>query len=161
MELSSGKPLKVLADVHDSATRSRNMAAIRSSNTKPEMLVRKAMHAAGLRYRLHVDDLPGKPDLVFPRYRAVVFVNGCFWHRHDCHLFKWPSTRQEFWREKIGRNVINDERAIDALQRDEWRVATVWECALKGRTRLDQTEAMRSLANWVRTEASTITIRGE
>src|SRR3546814_6847927 len=88
------------------------MAAIKGSHTKPELLIRKALHAAGLRYRLHVKDLPGKPDLVFPRHRAVVFVNGCFWHRHDCHLFKWPATRQDFWREKIGRNVANDEHAI-------------------------------------------------
>src|SRR6187551_416227 len=99
------------------------MAAIRGRNTKPELLVRKAMHAAGLRYRLHAKDLPGRPDLVFARHRAVVFVNGCFWHQHDCHLFKWPGTRLDFWREKIGRNAINDARAIAALRHAGWRVA--------------------------------------
>src|SRR3546814_8720017 len=98
------------------------MAAIKGSHTKPELLIRKALHAAGLRYRLHVKDLPGKPDLVFPRHRAVVFVNGCFWHRHDCHLFKWPATRQDFWREKIGRNVRSDEHTseLQSLMRNSY-----------------------------------------
>jgi DNA mismatch endonuclease (patch repair protein) len=136
------------------------MAAILGRHTGPELLVRKAMHAAGLRYRLHAKNLPGRPDLVFPRYHAVVFVNGCFWHRHDCHLFKWPETREEFWREKIGRNVANDEKSVTALRRDDWRVATVWECALKGRTKLDGTETMHRLAAWIRSDEPTITIRG-
>ena len=136
------------------------MAAIRGSHTKPELVVRKALHAAGLRYRLHARELPGKPDLVFPRHRAVVLVNGCFWHQHDCHLFKWPGTRQEFWREKIGRNIANDEKSISALRAAGWRVATIWECALKGRSRLDETEAMRRLANWIRSGQDTLTIRG-
>lgn len=137
------------------------MAAIKSGNTKPELLVRRALHGMGLRFRLHANNMPGKPDLVFMRYRAVIFVNGCFWHRHDCHLFKWPATRGEFWRTKIGRNVENDARAVEALLQLGWRVGTVWECALKGRTRLDQTEAMHRLAAWVRSNEKTITIRGE
>jgi DNA mismatch endonuclease (patch repair protein) len=149
-----------LPDVHDTATRSKNMAAIKGSHTKPEIQVRKAMHAAGLRYRLHVRDLPGKPDLVFPKYKAVIFVNGCFWHRHDCHLFKWPSTRKEFWQAKINRNVANDDRASAALRAAGWRVATVWECALKGKTRLDAGHAMRALAKWVQSDKQTITVRG-
>lgn len=136
------------------------MAAIRGSHTKPELLVRKAMHAAGLRYRLHARDLPGKPDLVFPRYRAVVFINGCFWHRHECHLFKWPGTRQEFWREKISRNVANDEKAATALAGAGWRIATVWECALKGRTKIDAGLAMQRLADWIRSDEQGLTIRG-
>lgn len=137
------------------------MAAIKGSHTKPELLIRRALHAAGLRYRLHVKDLPGKPDLVFPRYKAVIFVHGCFWHRHDCHLFRWPATRQDFWREKIGRNVVNDERAAGALLQSGWRVATVWECALKGRTRPDFAEAMQCLIVWIQSGEQTITIRGE
>lgn len=137
------------------------MAAIRGSHTKPELLIRKALHASGLRYRLHVRDLPGKPDLVFPRYKAVIFVHGCFWHRHDCHLFKWPATRQDFWREKIGRNVVNDERATATLLEAGWRVATVWECALKGRTRPDFGEAMQRLIVWIQSGEQSITIRGE
>lgn len=136
------------------------MAAIRGSHTKPEIQIRKAMHAAGLRYRLHVRNLPGKPDLVFPKYKAVIFVNGCFWHHHDCHLFKWPATRKEFWKAKIDRNVANDARAEAALLQNGWRIATVWECALKGKARLDEKSAMRTLADWVQSEQKTITIRG-
>lgn len=136
------------------------MAAIRSENTKPELLIRKALHAAGLRYRLHAKHLPGKPDLVFPRYKAVVFVHGCFWHQHDCHLFKWPATRQDFWREKIGRNVMNDKRAAAALLAAGWRVALVWECALKGRTRPEFSDAMQQLIGWIQSDVPAITIRG-
>jgi DNA mismatch endonuclease (patch repair protein) len=113
-----------------------------------------------LRYRLHAKYLPGKPDLVFPRYKAVVFVHGCFWHQHDCHLFTWPATRKDFWREKIGRNVANDDRAAAALLATGWRVATVWECALKGRTRLDFAGAMQRLIGWIQSDEQTITIKG-
>lgn len=149
-----------MADVHDPATRRRNMAAIRGTDTKPELRIRRALHAAGLRFRLHVRDLPGRPDIVLPRYRAVVFINGCFWHHHDCHLFKWPATREDFWREKIGRNVENDVKAIEALRSAGWRVAIVWECALKGRTRLEEGEAVRMLISWIRSDEEIITIRG-
>lgn len=137
------------------------MAAIKGSHTKPELMVRHALHAKGLRYKLHSRDLPGKPDLVFPKYRAVVFVHGCFWHRHDYHLFKWPSTRQEFWAEKISRNVLNDDLAMAKLRENGWRIATVWECALKGRTRLDFAIAMQKLADWVKSGESMLIIRGE
>lgn len=137
------------------------MAAIKGSHTKPELAIRKALHAAGLRYRLHAKELPGKPDLVFPRYKAVLFVNGCFWHQHDCHLFKWPASREGFWRDKISRNVSNDERAIASLKEQGWRVGVIWECALKGRTRLDSPNTMQRLASWVKSEEQTITIRGE
>lgn len=136
------------------------MAAIRGSHTKPEMQVRRALHAAELRFRLHARELPGKPDLVLPRWRAVIFINGCFWHRHDCHLFRWPTTRQAFWRDKIGRNVTNDAKATEALRAAGWRVATVWECGLKGRTKPDFPEAMQRLAAWVRSDEPSLTIRG-
>lgn len=136
------------------------MAAIKGRNTKPELMVRRAIHAAGLRYRLHGKDLPGEPDLIFPRYKAVVFVNGCFWHQHDCHLFRWPATRQDFWQAKISRNVANDRRAEVALRTTGWRVATVWECALKGRTRPAFTKAMQRLIAWIKADQQTITIRG-
>lgn len=136
------------------------MAAIRGGHTRPEMQIRRAMHAAGLRYRLHVRNLPGKPDLVFPKFRAAIFVNGCFWHGHDCHLFRWPVTRKEFWEAKIERNVANDDRALTALLQDGWRVATVWECALKGKTRLDPQDAMKTLADWVKSDADVLTVRG-
>lgn len=137
------------------------MAAIKGSHTKPELTIRKALHATGLRYRLHAKGLPGKPDLVFPRHHAAVFVNGCFWHQHDCHLFKWPATRDEFWRTKIGRNVENDARATAALKQLGWRVGIVWECALKGKTRLDEADAMQRLAAWIRSDQREIVIRGK
>ncbi|UDF03282.1 very short patch repair endonuclease [Asticcacaulis sp. AND118] len=149
-----------MADVHDTATRSRNMAAIRGKDTKPELHIRRALHSLGFRYRLHAKDLPGKPDLVFPRYGAVVFINGCFWHRHDCHLFRWPGTRVDFWQEKIGKNVASDARNINALDALGWRIATVWECALKGRTRLPDNQPVQLLAEWLRSEEKRLTIRG-
>lgn len=136
------------------------MAAIRGSHTKPELLVRRALHAAGLRYRLHAKELPGKPDLVFPRYRAVVFINGCFWHQHDCHLFRWPSTRKEFWQEKLSRNVVNGARVTAALREAGWRVATVWECTLKGRTKADFPEVMQRLIGWIHSSEEILTMRG-
>ncbi|NHO31066.1 DNA mismatch endonuclease Vsr [Acetobacter sp. LMG 1636] len=150
-----------MVDVHDPATRSRNMAAIRGSHTKPEIMIRKTLHAAGFRFRLHVRDLPGKPDLVFPKYQAVIFVNGCFWHHHDCHLFKWPATRDAFWREKIGRNVENDAMSVTRLQAMGWRVATVWECALRGKNRLAPTVVTERLTAWLKSDNETLTVRGE
>lgn len=149
-----------MADVHDKATRSRNMSAIKGSNTKPELLIRKGLHQAGLRYRLHAKDLPGRPDLVFPRYRAVVLVNGCFWHHHDCYLFKWPSTRYDFWHDKITKNEHNDARVFSALCEQQWRVARLWECALKGRQRLPFSEVIFSLAQWIRSDETFLDIRG-
>ena len=137
-----------MADVVDAATRSRMMSGIRGKNTKPELTIRKALHARGFRYRLHCK-LPGKPDLCLPKYKAVVFVHGCFWHGHDCHLFKWPSTRPEFWREKIGRNRAVDAAVEAKLLADGWRVATVWECALKGRERLAIDDLTDGLSAWL------------
>jgi DNA mismatch endonuclease (patch repair protein) len=148
-----------LADVVDPATRSRMMSGIRGKNTKPELTIRKALHARGFRYRLHCK-LPGKPDLCLPKYRAVIFVHGCFWHGHDCHLFKWPSTRPEFWREKIARNRTVDAAAEAKLLADGWRVATVWECALKGRTRLPLEDVVGSLEKWLQSDAPAISIEG-
>jgi DNA mismatch endonuclease (patch repair protein) len=111
------------------------MAGIGPANTRPEMIMRRGLHALGYRYRLHERSLPGKPDLVFPRRRAVIFVNGCFWHGHDCHLFRWPATRPEFWRDKIGGNVRRDVTTREKLHALDWRVADVWECTVKGRAR--------------------------
>lgn len=121
-----------MADVVDPATRSRMMAGIGGKNTRPEVQLRKAMHALGFRYRLHDRKLPGKPDLVFPRYRAAVFVHGCFWHRHEgCRYATMPATRPEFWAAKFEANVARDRRAEMALHEMGWRIATVWECALR------------------------------
>lgn len=111
------------------------MSGIRGSNTRPEMMLRRALHARGLRYRLHDRRLPGKPDLVFPSRKAVVFINGCFWHGHDCHLFRWPQSRTDFWRAKISGNVVRDRKVRDELLGAGWRVLEIWECTLKGRKR--------------------------
>ncbi|HTM81949.1 MAG TPA: very short patch repair endonuclease [Asticcacaulis sp.] len=149
-----------MTDVHDKATRSRNMAAIRGRDTSPELRIRKGLHALGFRYRTHAKDLPGKPDLVFPKYRAVVFINGCFWHQHDCHMFKWPLTRPDFWQAKIGRNADNDVRNTLELAKAGWRIATVWECAVKGRTRIGAESSVQLLAEWLRSGEDSINIRG-
>jgi len=136
------------------------MAGIRGTNTRPELLLRKGLHAHGFRFRLHDRFLPGKPDIVLPRYHAVIFAHGCFWHGHDCHLFKWPATRPEFWRTKIGRNREVDQRTDAALAEAGWRQAIVWECALKGRTRLPLEEVITACADWLRSDRQRIEIRG-
>lgn len=110
--------------------RSRNMAAVRSMDTRPERAVRSILHALGLRFRLHADALPGKPDIVLKRHGAVVLVHGCFWHGHDCRKGKAPDTRREFWLPKLGRNRERDRAAETALRALGWRVLTVWECEL-------------------------------
>ena len=120
-----------MPDNHSPEVRSRNMAQIRSTNTKPELVVRKHLFSKGLRYRVNVKTLPGKPDLVFPKYKTVVFVNGCFWHKHDCPRFVWPSTNQEYWIPKIQRNAERDYSNTLQLKAAGWNVITVWECELK------------------------------
>ncbi|MGE7470053.1 very short patch repair endonuclease [Bosea sp. NPDC003192] len=140
--------------------RSRMMSGIRGKNTKPEMIIRRGLHALGFRFRLHEKKLPGKPDLVFPGRKAVIFIHGCFWHGHDCNLFKWPSSRVEFWQAKIFRNREIDAAAEAALLAAGWRVAAVWECALKGRTRLPLEVVIGQCAAWLRSEEASLTIRG-
>ncbi len=121
-----------MADVLTPAQRHLNMSRIRGKDTKPEMLVRQYLHSRGLRYRLHVKSLPGKPDMVFPGLRTVVFIHGCFWHQHEgCRYFVVPKTRTDFWMEKIGRNVANDKRQQEELKNQGWRVLVVWECELR------------------------------
>lgn len=124
-----------MVDVVDPATRSRMMSGIRSKDTKPELLVRKYLHARGLRFRLHVKDMPGKPDLVFPKYRTVVFVHGCFWHHHaGCKYATMPSSRTDFWVNKLSDNVARDQYQYAALTGLGWRVLVVWECELSSKT---------------------------
>lgn len=137
------------------------MAGIRGKDTRPEMILRRGLHARGLRYRLHETRLPGSPDLVFPRRRAVVFVHGCFWHRHNCGLFRLPATRTEFWRAKIEANASRDARAEQALLADGWRVLTIWECALKGRERLPVDEVLNRAERWLAGGEQQGTIAGE
>lgn len=138
-----------MADIVDKATRSRMMSGIRGKNTRPELFIRKALHKKGFRYKLHDKRLPGKPDLVFPKYRAVILVHGCFWHGHDCSLFKWPSTREEFWQAKIIRNREKDQEVLAELESSGWRVLVLWECAIKGREKLAETELLDSLGRWL------------
>ena len=112
------------------------MAGIGPGNTRPEMIIRRGLHTLGWRYRLHGKNLPGRPDLVFPARRAVILVQGCFWHGHDCALFRWPATREEFWRTKLSGNIARDRRVRAQLMGLGWRVLEVWECTLKGRAKL-------------------------
>lgn len=120
-----------MADNHTKEVRSRNMSHIRSANTKPEEKVRKYLFSKGFRYRKNVRGLPGCPDIVLPKYRSVIFVNGCFWHKHDCPRFVWPSSNQEYWIPKITRNVERDAKNQQTLKEMGWQIITVWECELK------------------------------
>lgn len=121
-----------MADVHDKKTRRYNMQQIRAKNTKPELLVRKFLHAHGFRYSLHKKTLSGKPDIVLNRYKTVIFIHGCFWHGHkNCKYFVVPKTRTKWWLDKINTNKANDEKAIKALGREGWKIITIWECKLK------------------------------
>lgn len=138
-----------MVDVVSPEKRSAMMAGIKGKDTKPEVAIRKALFSLGFRYRIHDKRLPGRPDLVFPGRKAVIFVEGCFWHGHDCHLFKWPSSRQEFWKDKIGGNKQRDVRVRGELQALGWRHLTVWECSLKGRTRLPFPQLIDTIVAWL------------
>ncbi len=121
-----------MADVHTIEQRSYNMQQIRSTNTKPEMLVRRFLHANGFRYKLHDKTLPGKPDIVLPKYKTIIFIHGCFWHGHErCKYFVVPKTRTDWWTNKINTNKTNDTKAVKALRKAGWKIITVWECKLK------------------------------
>ena len=147
------------ADTVTPEVRSRMMAGIRGSDTKLELAIRSALHRRGFRFRLRRRDLPGKPDLVFPKHRAVIFVHGCFWHGHDCHLFRWPRTREEFWRNKITSNAARDRRQRSALLEAGWRVATIWECTLKGRGRLPVGVITDRCAVWLESDGTMLEVR--
>jgi DNA mismatch endonuclease (patch repair protein) len=139
-----------MTDVLTAAQRQLNMSRIRGRDTKPEMLVRQGLHARGMRYRLHDRRLPGRPDLVFPRYGAVVFVHGCFWHAHGCALSKVPATRRDFWKQKLEANAARDRKAVAALRADGWRVLLIWECALRGPARRTENEVLNMASSWIR-----------
>ncbi|MCU4529119.1 DNA mismatch endonuclease Vsr [Acinetobacter baumannii] len=138
-----------MIDIVDTSTRSRIMASIKGRDTKPEILIRKLLHKRGFRFRLHVKELPGKPDVVLKKYKAVIFINGCFWHGHkDCHLFKLPATRTDFWEEKINKNQLNDTKTIKLLLDNDWRVCVVWECSVRG-AKKDLNIVINSISNWL------------
>jgi DNA mismatch endonuclease (patch repair protein) len=149
-----------LADVVDRATRSRMMSGIRGAHTRPERIVRSALHRMGFRFRLHRRDLPGRPDLMLPRYRAVVFVHGCFWHGHDCDLFRLPQTRREFWLAKIGRNQARDAEVRAATLAAGWRHLVIWECAFRGAGNDAQRDMALRAATWLRSDEREGQIRG-
>jgi DNA mismatch endonuclease (patch repair protein) len=139
-----------MPDVLTPEQRRLNMSRVRGRDTKPEMLIRRGLHATGLRYRLHDRQLPGRPDLVFPKYRTVLFIHGCFWHAHGCALSKLPATRQEFWQKKLADNAARDHRAIEALHASGWRVLLVWECALRGLGRRTEDDVVAAVASGIR-----------
>ena len=139
-----------MADIVGPEVRSRMMAGIRGRNTKGEVLIRKELHRRGFRYRINAGNLPGKPDIVLPRYRTVILFNGCFWHGHTCPLFRWPKTRQDFWRAKIEGNRARDAKVRQELEAAGWRVGTVWECALKAVLQ-NPAPLIDDIAAWVKT----------
>ena len=139
-----------MADNLDPLARSTLMGKIGAKDTTPELIVRRGLHAAGLRYRLHASDLPGKPDLVFSRHRAVIFVHGCFWHGHDCPAFRMPSTRKEFWVDKIARNRERDQTNLRSLATLDWRVGVVWECSVRRVSQVEVGVILDRVAGWIR-----------
>lgn len=131
-----------------SAQKSRMMSLVRTKGTAPELALRSALHSAGFRFRLHRKDLPGKPDIVLPKFKAVIFAHGCFWHHHEvCPKSKLPSTREKFWSDKIAANVKRDKRNIDELKSLGWRVAVVWECCIKNQ--MCKTATVKFLTSWI------------
>ncbi len=149
------------ADIVSAAVRSRMMAGIGGQNTKPELTLRRGLHELGYRFRLHDRSLPGRPDLVLKRWRAAIFVNGCFWHGHDCSLFKWPKSRDVFWREKIEGNRQRDRAVLAALDDSDWRALTVWECAFKGPDRIGEQATIAATDQWLRSGDRKGEIRGK
>ena len=141
-----------MADVFSKEKRSQVMSAIRSKDTAPELQLRKALHAKGYRYSLHSKHLPGTPDLVFRKFQAVLFVNGCFWHGHNCSMFKFPSTNQEFWKNKILTNQERDSKAHALLTKSGWRILTVWECSLRGKFKLNFDSLIITIEDWLNSE---------
>lgn len=139
-----------MTDMTDPATRSRMMSGIKGKNTKPELIVRSALHKRGFRFRLHDKSLAGRPDLVLPKWRAAVFVHGCFWHQHEgCSNANVPTTRRDFWAEKLAANTERDSRHVQQLMSQGWRVAIVWECSIRMAVKSGNLSLFECLADWL------------
>lgn len=137
-------------DTVDKATRSKIMSKVGQKGTGPEMKLRKALHKLGFRYRVNVKGLPGSPDLVFPKYKSVIFVHGCFWHRHEgCKYATTPQERHDFWNSKFEANIERDRRNIEALEKLGWRVLVVWECELKTKNSTVLNDRIKSISKWI------------
>lgn len=149
-----------MTDIISPEQRSRLMSKIKGTDTKPELIIRKGLHAMGYRYSLHRKDLPGKPDIVLRRHNAVIFVHGCFWHGHDCHLFRHPGTNTEWWDKKLKGNRERDLTNIADLRNAGWRVLIVWECSMRGKTRLDITQMFDEIVDWIGSSSVEFVIQG-
>ncbi|MDB2421872.1 very short patch repair endonuclease [Paracoccaceae bacterium] len=150
-----------MADIVSPEKRSSMMSGIRGKDTKPEIIMRRLLHQLGYRFRLHRKDLPGRPDIVLPKWRTVIFVNGCYWHGHeDCHLFRPPKTRTEFWTNKIKGNQARDQRNHAALEDAGWKVLVIWECAVSKKLSLTAEQLETAIAAALASSESLITIRG-
>ncbi|WP_335327686.1 very short patch repair endonuclease [Rhizobium sp. 42MFCr.1] len=161
LQSSPKRKSEKLPDVVDQQTRSRMMSGIRGVNTKPELVIRKALHRQGFRFRLHAHDVPGRPDLLLPKYRAAIFVHGCFWHGHDCSLFRVPGTRTEFWQAKIDRNRNRDAEVAVQLADQGWRQLSIWECAFRGPGQIGLDETIARTVQWIRSDFTSLEIRSE
>ncbi|MCY3833285.1 MAG: very short patch repair endonuclease [Chloroflexi bacterium] len=150
----------VVTDSFSSAKRSQIMSNIRAKDTAPEMQIRKGLHALGFRYRLHDSKLPGKPDLVFPRFESVIFVNGCFWHGHSCHLFRWPTSNEEYWKPKISRTIERDKENLRLLKERGWRILVIWECAFRGRFRFPMENVIEMASDWLVSNRQACELKG-
>lgn len=148
-------------DIVSSEKRSQMMAGIKAKNTKPEMVIRQRLHALGYRYRLHEAKIPGKPDIVLKKYNALIFIHGCFWHGHECDLFRLPKTRTEFWHNKIEENRRRDDRVLSELLASGWRIAIIWECAIRGKNRINFDGLIDGLCEWIQSDRHFIEYAGK
>lgn len=149
-----------MPDIVNSEKRSLMMANIKGVNTRPEKTVRSLFHKQGFRYLIHNKKLAGRPDLTFPKYKAVVFVNGCFWHGHNCSLFKWPSSNIDFWKKKISDTKRRDLQNLFALNEGGWKILIIWECALKGKQKIDINILSLLLQEWLLNKSTNEEITG-
>jgi len=151
-----------MADIKTPLARSKNMSAIKSKNTKPEIKIRKALFDRGYRYRLHDKKLPGKPDIILPKYNTVIFIHGCFWHGHqNCYLYKVPASNTEFWGKKINDNKRRDKAVTAALLEKGWRILIIWECSIKGKNKLNFDDVITQTENFIHSCQKIDAIRGK